>query len=515
MAPRFVVTEPTVVRLEGLDERSLTSARSFLTFQDRGVAYLVSQHKKKFAWKSNDPEGWLQHNEELKSHLKRCILFEDEKGLWTYSGLVDALRGFMREAVVENGIVRPTPAGIAWAKPPVFEDRYYQTEAENALVAAGHGAIEMGTGLGKSTVLRNLCHRLGLHAIIIAPSSSILSQLMVDFTRAFGSRYVGQYGDGKKKCDRLFTIATYQSLTRIEPGSEQWDRLSDAEVFIVDESHMCPAGTLEKVCMGLARQASYRFFVSATQTRGDGSELVLKGITGPIVYSMSVQRGVDEGFLAKPHFKMVQVRSSDTFESADVQKMTRHHLFYNDDVIRRAADIANMAVERLGHRVLIQVEELPQFAKLLPHLRHEARFAHGTPKSDPAMKAKLPKEYWDSDPQQLVEQFNDEQFSILVGTSCIGTGTDFKVPETVINMMGGASAVSIPQAVGRGTRRHTFKDGRKKASFNFVDFAVMLNTKKYADRPGEQQGQSLSPLYRHALNRSQLYRDLYPNLAFI
>ncbi len=515
--PSLTITRPALVRISDLTGPELERLKRFLTFEDGSVKHLISKHRSNARWKRNDPEGWTARMDELKEQLKRCILFEDDNGHYTYSGLAGELVQsvfFDTRPDVRNPFRPPEPEGMAWAVEPEHEERYYQKEAEDRLIEAVHAGIEMGTGLGKSRILMDLTKRLGLQTLIVAPSTSILTQLVKDFQRHLGERYVGQYGDGKKKFDRQVTIATFQSLTKLEPGDEAWEALKTIQVFMVDESHMCPASTLEKVCMGLAKDATYRFFVSATQVRGDGSGLVLKGVTGPIVYTMSVQEGVEKGFLAKPTFHMIRVRSDDRTETPDVMKMTRLHHYYNPRILQRAAEIANMAVLHLKHRVLIQVEEITQFQHLLPHLQFDPRFAHGAAKSDKEMRKKLPEKYWDSDPSALAEAFNNEEFPILVGTSCIGTGTDIRVPETIINLMAGASPIGIPQAVGRGTRRCTFADGRKKTSFNFIDFVPLLRTRSYNDAPDVDEQAEHSPMYRHGLKRAAMYRDLYPNVRW-
>jgi hypothetical protein len=69
----------------------------------------------------------------------------------------------------------------------------------------------------------------------------------------------------------------------MKPGTPAWEKLSKAQVFIADESHMTPAKTLQEVCFGLLKHAPYRFFFSATQMRGDGLGLLLEGIVGKIV----------------------------------------------------------------------------------------------------------------------------------------------------------------------------------------------------------------------------------------
>ena len=512
MSPTLLIREPAIARFKDFDPVLLDRARRFLTFQDQGVAYQISKHKKNRRWQSSDPEGWSDHLEGLKSQLKRCILFEDEEGFYTYSGLVDQLRAALLSPIaLENSTLAPEPRGMAWAGTPRVP-RPYQQEAKEALLAARHGAISCPTGAGKSFVLVQLVHDLGLKTLVIAPSQSILSQLVADFRNAFGDRYVGQFGGGKKKFDRLITVGTFQSLTRLEPGDPAWEELSKVEVLLCDESHLTAAATLEKVCMGLARNAPYRFFVSATQVRGDGSELVLKGVTGPIVYKKEMKELVDQKFLAKPHFHMIRVRSDGTFESDDALKMGRKHFYYNPRIVKRAAEIANSAVKVLGHQVLIMVEEISQFAHLLRHLEFNPRFAHGAAKSDPELRSKLPEQYWASDPLKLVDEFNDEGFPILVATSCCGMGTDFRTPQTVINLQGGRSPIGTPQLVGRGTRRHTFHDGRKKTSFNLIDFCPILNTRSFNDGAGEDSNHS--PPYRHALARAAMYEELYPNVRW-
>jgi superfamily II DNA or RNA helicase len=267
---------------------------------------------------------------------------------------------------------------------------------------------------------------------------------------------------------------------------------------------MCPADTLEAVCMGVAKEAPYRWFFSATQTRNDGSQMVLKGITGPVAMDLALKDLVDQGYLAKPLFRMMKVVSNSSFQSDDIQEMTRKHLFSNPEVLKAAAKVANSVVASLGHRVLILVDEISQFPLLQPMLKYEARFAHGGVTKD--NKKCLPQEYWESDPTDLVARFDNGEFPILVGTGVISMGTDVKTPETVIFLRGGSSVIDIPQSVGRGTRRYTFEDGREKKSFNFVDFDVHLDNGHYQDEVGD----TISPLHRHALARAKMYETLYP-----
>ncbi len=260
-------------------------------------------------------------------------------------------------------------------------------------------------------------------------------------------------------------------------------------MFIADESHQTPAATLAKVCFGLLANAPYRFFFSGTQLRGDGLDLVLEGITGPIVYTMSVQDGVDQGWLAKPLFRMVWMKSDVACDSSDVNELTRAHIYYNDDLNRKAAMFANKAVATMGRPTLILIDELEQFSRLLPHLGYDVRFAHGGVTAE--NKKFVPEKYHESDPDLFVEEFNEGKFPILVGTSCIATGTDIKVAAAIIYLRGGKSEIEVRQgAVGRGTR---LVPGKQDCVV--IDFGI----------------ENIEPLKRHAEVRRAIYKSVYPS----
>lgn len=484
----LVCRNPTQVRLVGFESRRKW-LEDALQYHDKKVDFELRKLKNSYWYAQKfGAEAYKEKLDELKQARYKSLLFEDAEGLWTYSGLAQMLAVAANDKVVVEYKL-PEPKLIPWAHAPEHQDRPYQVEAMEKLLAAapsGPAAVEIGTGLGKSFIILKLLKRLGLKTLIMAPSLNIAKQLYRDFVHAFGTRYVGAFYDGKKQPKKLFVVGVAQSLTRIAEGSTTWEDLSSSQVFIADESHLCPATTLAGICFGLAKAAPYRFFFSGTQMRNDGLDMVLDGITGPVVFRMTVREGVDKGYLARPVFKMVKVASRNKFDSIDVNKMTRAHLYYNDDVVKVAADITNKSVRLLNRPVLILIEEFEQFTKLLPYLRGDVRFAHGGVSAE--NKDKIPEAYWESDPSKLVDQFNDGQFPILIGTSCISTGTDIKAVKTCVYLQGGKSEIQIKQAVGRVTRL-----AAGKTDCIFVDFDV----------------ENVEAMDRHAGARREIYDDIY------
>lgn len=496
----LILDTPTKLRIEGYDDRR-GELEEALTFSNKKAIFELRKFRKA-TWYLNKygEEAYNEKLNELRAAQRVSLLFEDEKGLYTHAGLKDHLASVLRDYKFENRVVYPEPNLIPWARVPKHELRYYQKEIVDALCDAKHGAVEVGTGLGKSKCILHQTKRLGVQTLIMAPSTSIARQLYDDFKYHFGSKYVGLVGDGSKDYKKDIVIGIAASLTRIEKGSEAWGYLSKTQFFAADESHLTPAETFARVCLGLVEDAPYRAFYSATQMRNDGGELLLRGIIGPVVYRMTVREGVDQGFLAMPHFKMIPVVSRSTYFRDDPMEMARKHFLYNKDVAKIAADVANKAVGLLNHQVVILVDEVEQLALLLPHFRYEVGFAHGGLTKE--NKGGVDPRFHESNVKELVQRFNDGNLPILVGTSCINTGTDIRPVKTIINLQAGRSEIKFRQSVGRGTR---LVEG--KTDFNFVDFAVRC--------ANVFENESQDILWRHAHQRAAIYEDLYPNVTWL
>lgn len=486
---------PTCCRIENPGD--LTELKSHLQYRDRKVDFELKKMKHSFWYiQKHGQEAYDERMETLKKERVKSLLFEDEHGYWTYSGLIKPLARNLKASIAEPRFSRPAAQLLPWKDKPEHVPHPYQDQSLEALLAEGHAGVEIGTGLGKSLIIFHLVKRLGLQTVVMAPNVSIARQLYEGeggtggLKAAFGSRYVGLYGDGRKDASKLITVAIAASLTKVEPGSPAWKFFTQSHVFVADESHLCPASTLAKVCFGLLAKAPYRFFFSATQLRNDGLDMLLDAITGPIVYRKSVMEGINDGYLARLKTTFCKVSSKSTFSSRDANEMTRKHLFYNPAVNRIAGAFANNFVSQ-GRQVLVLVEELKQFTHLLPYFKHVAAFAHAGD-----TQGVLPEPYRDPDAAAWVKQFNAGKLPILVGTSCIATGTDIKANQATIYLRGGASEIEVMQgAVGRSTRLHKPVN---KTSCDIIDFDV----------------HDVEVLHRHALIRKNYFGSVGPVLEW-
>jgi superfamily II DNA or RNA helicase len=474
------------------------AVKSFLTFTDRSVNYQIKRLKDNYRWKNSDPESFQERLETLKDQAKVCLLDYDEDGnAVTYSGLANDLNGRFGWELPDNES-KLTDSIIPWNKPPEYSLRYYQRDAVDALFKVKHGAVSLPTGSGKSAIIYTICKENPVQTLIMTPSKSITNQIYNEFITLFGKKRVGKYGDGKKEIGKLFTVATGQALTRVEKGTEEYEFLSKTQQFIADESHTTPAETFEKVCLGVAKNSQFRFFVSATQIRTDGSELVLKGITGPIVYAKSFRELVNEGYLAKPIVRVIKAPATG-FSYTDINKETRAQLYLNPEVNRIAAEFATKAVTIANRPTVILIEEFRQFVALKNHIGIPFSFAHGgaSDREDASgvkLKDILPQEYWKCDVEEEIRKFNSGETKLLIGTSAISTGVDIKPTGCIIYLQGGMSEISLKQGLGRATRMVP-----GKIDFIAVDFLV----------------EGSPAMERHFQARLNIYQELTDDIEYL
>lgn len=483
---------PTKAYLVGYEDRK-ESLKSFLQYKNLSIYYQYKRLIDTKYWyiKKYGDEAYERSLENLKNKIYNCLLFEDRDGLWTYSGLAQKIADKYEDRI-EVDFEYPEYDIVPWYRTNRKTPREYQQEAHDLLLNNRHGAVEIFTGGGKTLLAVMLGKTVGLQTVISCPSVSIAEQMYNEFTFNFGKKYVGMYGDGKKEIDKLFTISIAQSLIKIQEGTKEWEFFSKTKQLIFDEAHTCAAETLSELCLGLFQDTPFRFFVSGTQLRTDGLDLLLEGITGPVLIRKDVREGVDNGFLSKPIFTVLNVKTDSTVTlSKDTNKLTRKYLYYDKKINKIAAEWANKFVD-MGKSVLILIEEIEQFSYLIPYLKHKYNYAHGGLNKNNA--SSVPKEFSKSDPNKLVKELNEGRLPILIGTSCVAVGTDFTSLGAIIYLRGGKSPIEIKQSVGRGTRLYP-----GKTEFFFLDFNV----------------QNVAPLHNHAEKRSEIYNEIYGPVNFI
>lgn len=456
---KLVIKTPTRAYIESATTDEMEALTKELTYTNTSAAHQLKRHYNNKWFRSKNPDGWNAVLEELKKNIKHTLVFNDDKGVYIRPGSIPYLVDQF-DIEVENEVKYPTPKKIAWAKPLPFTLHPYQESSWQKLVDIKHGNVELCTSAGKSPILLKMCRETGFKAAIIAPGTSIFYELLEKFEHHLGRNNVGSFGDGKKKIGKRITVCIADSIQNVKPGTPEWEFFSTCDMIGVDESHTWGADSLDEICHGIFENVPVRFFCSGTQTRNDGSEKKLQSIIGKTVETLTTAQAVQGGFISDHEFRIVDVESSDpNFKSLDPLELKRAHFLNNKNIAAVIAKTANAVALAYGQQTLVLVEELQQISMLIKLLKVPFAYAHSEKKKARLEELGLEK----VDPAESVEKFNRNEVKVLIGTSCIATGTNIFPTHHTHNWVGGSSEIKTKQgAVGRSVRKHEHNPWKDK-----------------------------------------------------
>lgn len=449
---QIFIESPSKAIITWVNEDEKSSLISQLTYVNTAIQHQMKRHAHNHFWRNRNNETWQAEYDRLKFEVKKTLIFEKNGVNYIRPGSIPylTLSENYQHSIV-NLIKYAAFKKVPWAKPLPFELHPYQENSWQLLMQEKHGNVELCTGAGKSAILLKLCRETGLRTAIIAPSKSIFNELLEKFEYHLGKGKVGTFGDGKKKLGKHFTICIGDSIANVKEGTPEWEFFSNLDMMCVDESHTWGADSLEEICHGVLANVPYRFFFSGTQTRGDGTAPLLQSIIGKTVCTLTTMEAVAKGYICPHEFKIVQVPSSNpNFNSQDALEMKRAHFLGNKNIAEFVTKLANATALAKGQQTLVLVEELAQISAIIKGLKVSYAYAHSEKKAERLAELGLEK----VNPSESVEKFNKGEAMVLIGTSCIATGTNIYPTHNVVNFVGGSSEIKTKQgAVGRAVRK--------------------------------------------------------------
>jgi len=444
----LTISSPIKAFVQATSEE-LEILNKFLTYTNLAAQHELKRFQQNHWAKTRDPNAFNAHVNELKAAVKNTLIFEENGQKFIRPGSIPYLPKNLTIQVI-NEIQYPTPKKIAWEKPLKFTLYPYQNEGVEKLIAEKHGNVVFCTGSGKTACIVSLCRETGFKTAIIAPSKSIFNELIEIFEFHFGKGKIGKFGDGKKVLGKQFTICISDSITNIKPESKEWEFFSTLEMIACDEAHSLASETLEQMCNGVLGEIPYRFFFTATPTRGDGTLKLLQSVIGNTVHTLSTQDAVEQGYICPHKFKIVQIDSTNpNYYSTNVLDQKRVHVLKNRNIATFIAKVANADAVQNGKQTLVLVEELSQIAMIIPLLKVPYVIAHSE-----SSKAKLESMgLIKVNTKESIESFNKNEAKVLIGTSAVHVGVNIFPTHNTFNWIGGASEVKTLQSVvGRSVR---------------------------------------------------------------
>lgn len=252
-----------------------------------------------------------------------------------------------------------------------------------------------------------------------------------------------------KKRSNYQRIKNYWNLFDLEVEDNHNFVVGNKSGIVAHNCHTLPAESLEEICHGVLAPCPYRFFFSGTSTRNDGSIPLLQSIIGKTVHELSTAEAIQNGYISTHDYRIIAIESSNpNIQETDPLAIKRAHFLNNKNIAVFAARLANaMGTQKKG--TLILVEELSQISMILPLLKVPYAIAHSEKSKARLEELGLCK----VDNQESVEKLNRNEVQVLIGTSCIATGTNIYNCHAVVNWVGGSSPIKTKQgSVGRAVR---------------------------------------------------------------
>ena len=257
---------------------------------------------------------------------------------------------------------------------PLFD---YQEEAVRALLGAKSGILIGGCGSGKTNVGIETIRRIGKKFLWLCHTKDLCRQSYTRFKSLYPNMQIEITGDGQVKFGKDGTIATIQTMEKLDPDLYR----SEFDVVVVDEAHhVSGSPTLLKMFLKVIEKipARYKFGLTATQDRNDSltkSMYATLGcdLTGKFEPVWKIDRSKIKTLIAERIEVSLDTPSSYDYLESDGSFSYPKLIDYISADTKRNATIVELAkkCEAEGRKILIlcnrisQCEELHQKLVLL------------------------------------------------------------------------------------------------------------------------------------------------------
>ena len=360
--------------------------------------------------------------------------------------------------------------------------RPYQEKCLESIVSeARQGVVRqvmvLATGTGKTIIFGHLPSKVrdkGKKTLILAHREELLTQakdklLKIDATLKIGIEQ-GPYNISESEIDTLdVVLASVPTLGRENSERIQKFKPEDFGLIVCDECHHATSATYLNifkhfdVLKGSIKNPNGRVLLGCTATPSRADKVGLDKVFDKIVFSYTIQQGIEDGYLSDikaytvqtaTDISQIHTRMGDFAEGELAEEVN------NDDrnmlVVDSYKEIANHSKALV---FAVNVEHAEELAGCFQQAGYRADYVVGTTDHD--------------DRKQILEDFNTGELEVLVNVGVLTEGYDEPSIETILMARPTKSSVLFSQIIGRGTRLFGGKE-----YLNVVDFVD--NTGKHS-----------------------------------
>ena len=327
-----------------------------------------------------------------------------------------------------------------------LELREYQSLMVEEALEKRSCLIKAPTGSGKTIIMASLLKALeGRTGLLFFTKKQLLYQTYKFLTK-YGIDVGVAFGDGVEL--KPITLCTIQSIHKVLDS-----HLETSEFIMFDEVHEFAKGKLATKVLKSFPRASCRIGFTATVPSEDYAKLNLISYLGEVVEETDINTLIDEGFLTRPEIKIFDIPDRGGVEDTEIPYREVYTKYITENEER------NSIIVTLAKKILTKPSKTLILVKDLKH----AELLHTLIPNSYKLEGKdslLCRE-------KTLEQFKQEEASVIIGTTIFQTGIDIPELTHLINARGLKSEIATIQALGRALRIH---DSKKKVFiYDFKD----------------------------------------------
>lgn len=336
----------------------------------------------------------------------------------------------------------------------------------------GQGVVVLPTGTGKTWLAIMAINRTERPTLVVTPTIDLLNQWYAELQTAFDVP-VGLMGGGYYDVQPL-TVTTYDSAYI---HLERWGNRFGLLVF--DECHHLPGPSFLMAALGSI--APFRLGLTATPERGDGQEILLPELIGPIVYRREIRQLAGE-FLAEYRTIRLQVELA----QEDRARYEKAREIYRTFIETRGI---SMGGPHGWQRFLQETNRTPEGRIAFQAYRDQRRMALAAPAKLNLLERLLERHRGDrvliftydnatvyqiarrflvppithqtkiKERRQILQRFHSGEYPVVVTSQVLNEGVDIPAASVGIILSGTGSVREHVQRLGRLLRKH----GEKQA----------------------------------------------------
>lgn len=341
--------------------------------------------------------------------------------------------------------------------------RKYQSEGISTALAHKRGIIRVHTGGGKTEMMIGVCRYLldttDMNILVCVPTTNLLYQTQSRmFKRGLSESDISLLGDGNKidPTKRVLVATVASAYKRLDTDKEYVRWLSNLDCLILDEAHHSKCRTWSTLIDRVAPEYLLGFSAEPFHRDKDHivTDLILRGLLGPVIHSITCDYLVSRGYLSKPYVLAIDSHcTGNRYGVVDWTTVNKYCIVRNNlrnDLIR---DLASFLVNDKKNPLILvqQISHGQELAKSISRLGYNVTMLTGGLKVSVYLSGEVIDNYKDED-NRVIRDFDEGKIDVLIGTSTLDEGVDIPSLSSVILAGGGKGRLKTVQKVGRSMR---------------------------------------------------------------